>query len=49
MEKREALEDFSLLGGPLHRLGWRLVTGHWSLSHLRCLRLLLFNFNKPQP
>ena len=24
MEKREALEDFSLLGGPLYRLGCRL-------------------------
>jgi hypothetical protein len=24
METREALEDFSLLGGPLHRLGCRL-------------------------
>jgi len=24
MEKREALQDFSLLGGPLHRLGCRL-------------------------
>ena len=24
MEKREGLEDFSLLGGPLHRLGYRL-------------------------
>jgi hypothetical protein len=24
MEKREGLEDFSLLGGPLHRLGCRL-------------------------